>query len=185
MATDESPPTLLTAEQYAALATNEPTELVRGVIVPMPMPTYEHGRVCNEVAFRLTTFVREHGLGEVLSNDAGGITEREPDMVRGGDVAFYSFARFPKAERKAPYAPVPPDLVFEVLSPCERWREVMEKVEEYLAAGVPMVCVMETEIRAMQIFTPDKPMQTLRGEDEFVGSGTLAEFRIPVRKFFE
>lgn len=40
MATDESPPTLLTAEQYAALATNEPTELVRGVIVPMPMPTY-------------------------------------------------------------------------------------------------------------------------------------------------
>jgi hypothetical protein len=61
----------------------------------------------------------------------------------------------------------------------------MEEVEEYLAAGVPMVCVMETEIRSMQIFTPDKPIQTLHVEDEFVGSGAMAEFRIPVRKFFE
>ncbi len=185
MATVESPPTLLTAEQYAALPINESTELVRGIIVSMPSPSYEHGRVCNEVAFRLTTFVKEHQLGDVLSNDAGIITEREPDTVRGGDVAFYSYERYPKAERVAPYAPIPPDLVFEVLSPSERWREVMEKVEEYLKAGVSMVCVLETEIRAMQVFTPDKPMRTLHSEDEFVGSGALAEFRIQVRSFFE
>ncbi len=185
MATVESPATLLTAEQYAALPINEPTELVRGIIVPMPSPTYEHGRVCNRVAFRLTTFVEAHQLGDVLSNDAGVITEREPDTVRGADVAFYSYERYPQAERNSPYAPIPPDLVFEVLSPSERWRDVIEKVEEYLEVGVAMVCVLEIEIRAMQIFTPDKPIQTLRSEDEFVGNGALAAFRIPVREFFE
>ena len=44
----------------------------------------------------LGNFVEEHDLGRVMSNDSGVITERDPDTVRGADVAYYSYARLPE-----------------------------------------------------------------------------------------
>ena len=76
---------LLTAEQYATLPDpGHPEELVRGKIVPMPMPKPRHGYICNKAGRILGNFVEEHQLGWVLNNDTGVITERDPDTVRGG-----------------------------------------------------------------------------------------------------
>ena len=35
-------------------------------------------------------------LGRVVTNDSGIVTQRDPDTVRGADVAYYSYARLPK-----------------------------------------------------------------------------------------
>ncbi|MHB1561595.1 MAG: Uma2 family endonuclease, partial [Isosphaeraceae bacterium] len=73
-----------------------PEELVRGRIVAMPPPDRRHGKVCTRSTGILDQFVTEHDLGHVLSNDSGVITERDPDTVRGADVAYYSYARLPR-----------------------------------------------------------------------------------------
>ena len=86
-------PLLLTAEEYARLDVDHPTELVRGVVQHMPPPRSRHGQVCSNIIWLLRSFCEPRQLGHILSNDAGVITEREPDTVRGGDVIFYDYRR--------------------------------------------------------------------------------------------
>src|SRR3954467_6898041 len=90
-------PALLTAEDFAQRPDpGYPEELVRGRIVPMPMPRPRHGQICSKAVWLLSDCAVGRDLGHVLSNDTGVITERGPDTVRGADVSFYSFARVPK-----------------------------------------------------------------------------------------
>jgi hypothetical protein len=90
------PPGPMTAEQYGQLPDlGYPTELVRGQIKVMNQPYASHGATCATVTILLGNFVREHNLGRVVGNDSGVITERQPDTVRGPDVAYFSFQRVP------------------------------------------------------------------------------------------
>jgi len=83
---------LITAEEYLLHAeSGRPTELVDGVVLTMNPPASRHGQICSQVVFVLRQFLEHNDLGHVLSNDSGVITERNPDTVRGADVAFYSY----------------------------------------------------------------------------------------------
>ena len=87
---------LVTAEEYLKIPEDgRLTELVRGRIVEMNRPFTSHGYFCGQVAFLLTHHVKEHGLGRIVTNDAGVVTQRDPDTVRGPDVAYYSYRRIP------------------------------------------------------------------------------------------
>src|SRR5262249_33348655 len=124
--------TLLTAEEYALLPDNgQPTELVRGMVQPMNMPMPRHGQICLKVGRILGSFVEARDLGHVVSNDSGIITERDPDTVRGADIAYYSYGRVPRGPLPRGYLAVPPELVFEVRSPSDAWRDIHHKVGEY------------------------------------------------------
>lgn len=135
---------LLTAEQFAGRPDpGHPEELVRGRIVPTPMPKPRHGHLCNRAGRLLGNYCEEHHLGWVFNNDTGVVTERGPDTVRGADVAFYSYARLPEGDLPDRYPDVAPDLVIEVLSPSDRWPKVLAKVAEYLDAGTAIVVVLD------------------------------------------
>lgn len=102
-------PTLLTAEEYARRP--DPgylEELVRGRIVPMSQPTRRHGQICSKSVRILGNFVDDHDLGQILCNDVGVITERNPDTVRGADLAFYSYQRVARGPLPKDYGAEPP-----------------------------------------------------------------------------
>jgi Uma2 family endonuclease len=82
-----APPKLLTVAEYAKLDLPN-TELVRGKVVKVTLPVPFHGWVRTNVAGILRDFVRSNQLGRVMGNDSGIITERDPDTLRGADVAF-------------------------------------------------------------------------------------------------
>jgi Uma2 family endonuclease len=183
MATAEA---LLTAEEYLLLPDNgQPTELVRGRIVPLNMPFPRHGESCSAIVILLGTFVKEQDLGRLVSNDSGVVTERDPDTVRGADVAFYSYDRVPRGPLPQAYLPVAPEVVFEVRSPGDRWREVLAKVVEYLGVGVVAVCVLDSNTQTARVYSSDQPEQVFTAEDEPTLPAPLAAFRVPVRRFFE
>ena len=95
---------VLTAEEYFTLPDDgRHKELVRGRVVEMNMPGFEHGEICVTVASILRAFVSERGLGRVVGNDSGILTERDPDTVRGADVSYYSYARVPRGRRPKGY----------------------------------------------------------------------------------
>lgn len=148
---------LLTAEEYAALSDETPTELLRGEIVAMPPTGFPHGKVQARIARLLGNFVDEHELGHVLT-ESGVVTTRNPDSVRGPDVSFYSYDRIPKHEIPGVYATVAPEVVFEVRSPDDRVGNVLKKVGEYLSAGVIQVYVVDPKRRNVVMY----------GEDDFV-----------------
>ena len=135
-ATLSAPPALLTAEQFAAMPDDgRVTELVKGVVIALPRHNFQHGKTCNNVARELGNHVVPRDLGHIITNDAGVITERDPDSVRGPDVAFFSYEFFARDAAPDPYPEVAPDLVFEVRSPGDRTGAVMAKVAEYLDSG--------------------------------------------------
>jgi Uma2 family endonuclease len=177
---------LYTAEEFGRRPDpGYPEELVRGRIVRMPPPGSRHGQVCNKVGRIAGNYADDHDLGHVLSNESGVITERGPDTVRGADVCFYSYQRVPKGPLPAGYLDVAPDVVFEVLSPDDRWREVLRKVAEYLDAGVQVVVVLDPERRKIHIFEGDEPTRILTDQEELTLPRVLGEFRVPVSRFFE
>jgi Uma2 family endonuclease len=178
---------LLTAEEYMALpdSLDGPTELVKGVLVTMPPPWPRHGELCARVSYLLQRYLEDHTIGRVLINDSSMITERDPDTVRGPDVAYYSYERVPKGPLSADLLPVAPELVFEVRSPSDRWSELHVKVGEYLRVGVRAVCVLDDDTRSIHIFYADREPQVLTVDDEFSLAGILGEFRVKVARFFE
>lgn len=176
---------LLTVEQYARLPdTGRPTELVRGRIVEMNLPTPRHGQVCNEVAWLLNSYIRPNQLGEIAINDAGVITARDPDTLRGADVAFYSSVRFGKGRLPDGYLDKVPDLVFEVLSESDRWSAVLAKVAEYLDGGVTAVCILDPSDETAYVYHGDRPVRILAAAQDFVVPDVLGEFRVQVADFF-
>src|SRR6185312_5133940 len=114
MATVEA---LITAEEFGQMPDDgHRTKRVRGRINELPLPKMRHAQVCNAASFLLTAHVKANDLGHVLINDSGIVTERDPDTVRGADIAYYSFTRLAKGRLPAGYPSVPPELIIEVRS---------------------------------------------------------------------
>jgi Uma2 family endonuclease len=183
MATAEA---LMTAKEFGLRPDpGHPEELIQGMVTEMPPPDRKHAYVCGPAYYLLRQFIELHDLGRVMCNDSGVITERNPDTVRGADVAYYSYARLPKGPLTTGYGPEVPELVVEVCSASDRWVDIHEKVAEYLRAGVLVVLVLDPNPQTAYIFSGDDAPRTLTVEDELVLPGLLEGFQVRVGRFFE
>lgn len=179
---------LMTAEEFAALPSNGVLkELIQGVPVPMNMPSPRHGEICLQAGHLLKVFLGTNRIGRGVSNDSGILTRRDPDSVRGADVAFYSFARLP-ADTALPtrgYTGVAPDLVFEVRSYTDRWSEIHGKVAEYLEVGVGAVVVLDEQTQKAWLYrAEDEPIEFQHG-DQLLLPAPLDAWTVRVNQFFE
>ena len=178
--------TLLTAEEFLHLNDGGAfTELVRGRIVEMNRPYTAHGYFCYRIAMLLGQFVEQQSLGRIVTNDAGVVTERDPDTVRGPDIAFYSYERIPRGPLPEGYWPAAPELVVEIRSPDDRWKDILHKASEYLSAGVLTVAVADPATQRVHLFSADRETSVLNIDDELTFPDILPGFAVPVRKLFE
>ncbi len=176
----------LTAEQlYALPADGVRHELLRGTVVSEPVPSRPHGRAVARLAELLGSFVRANRLGAVYAGDAGFVLARQPDTVRGPDVAFVSAERERAAEGQLPYFPGAPDLAIEVISPNDRTREVLGKVSDYLAAGCKLVWLVDPVREEVQVFRSPFTPRTLAADDALEAEDLLPGFSIRVAELFE
>lgn len=174
--------TLLTAEEYGQLPDDGcPTELVRGRIVRMNVPNFRHGKYCGRIDRTFGRYVDDHDLGHVLTNDAGVVTERGPDTVRGPDVSFYSYSRIPKDADVIGYPSVAPEIVFEVRSPSDRWPKMLRKVSEYLNAGVLVVYIVDPQTETVTAFDAEQPGRLFAGDEELSFPEPVSGLRLTVR----
>ena len=176
----------ITTEEFLQMDLGEGNfELVRGEVIELPPALPEHGRYCLNAAFQLETFGRQAGHGYAVTNDSAVQTERGPDTVRGGDVCYYSHARWPRSELRG-LPPVAPDVVVEVYSPSNRPGEMRAKVNEYLEVGTLMVWVVFPERRTVVVYRPADPVPRVFGQDDVLeGFPELPGFRCPVAALFE
>lgn len=169
---------LLTAEEFFRLpkpADGSQQELAKGEIVTMRPPGGMHGVCCSKIVCKLGNHIdTPDGPGGTLTcNDAGFITERHPDSVRGPDVSWWSKDRL--AEVPVGYIEIAPDMLVEVLSPSNSWKQIRTKIKEYFAKGVRLVWVIAPEDRTLTIYrTPDEgrvlhETATVTGEEVLPG----------------
>jgi Uma2 family endonuclease len=177
---------LMTAEEFGRrLDAGYPEELVRGRVVTLSVPDRRHGYVCGKADRIFGNYVDERDMGRVFCNDLGVMTERRPDTVRGADIAYYSYSRLPKGMLASGYGPEVPELIVEVCSESDRWLEILDKVSEYLSAGVLAVVVLDPEPQIAHVFSADSPPKALRAEQKLHLPGILDDFRVRVGRFFE
>lgn len=177
-------PALMTPAEFLRLHGGEcSVDLVKGRIVRDPMPGGEHGELCGEAFAILREFVKPRDLGRLMINDT--FVYVGSDTVRGADVCFISYKRLPK-DQPTPKGPfeTPPELVIEVRSPSDRMRAVLDKVDDYLQAGVDVVVLLEPAAKSATIFRKGSDQQLLEN-DELTLPDILPGFSVPVRKFFE
>jgi Uma2 family endonuclease len=183
MATTQTP---ITAEQFAEMlpgADGTQCELIRGEIVKMSPAGLRHGKVCIAIGALLHLFVKSRGLGQVVGNDPGVITERDPDTVRAPDVAFWSRERLP--ELPAKFTSVSPDLAVEVVSPNDTHRGVLEKVLHFLDHGVRLVWVIDSEGRTVTVYRSRQEMRILGETEQLSGEDVVPGFSCRVSELFE
>jgi Uma2 family endonuclease len=170
-----SKPKLMTAEEFCDWA-NRPEnenrwfELVRGEVIELPAPRVPHGVVAGNTVWILNGYVRQRRKVYVVSNDSGVILERDPDTVRGPDVALYE--------------EIPPRLAVEVLSPRDRADQITHKITDYLRNGVELVWLIDPKARTVTVYRRDNGPRVYTESEELSGEDILPGLRCRVADFF-
>lgn len=173
--------TLLTAEALAALSDDGfQYELVRGKLIKMPPSSSPSSIVALRLAVRAGSFIDQHRLGLYGGADWGLLLNRNPDTVRAPDFAFIRADRVPSSGVPRGYWPGAPDLVVEVVSPSDRFTDVIDKVHDYLDAGARLVWVLDPEKRRTYVFTLGRAPSVLPEDGVLDGEDVLPGFRLPL-----
>jgi Uma2 family endonuclease len=181
-------PKLMTAEEFYDWVhrpenENKWFELVRGEVIELPSPGLPHGVVSANAVRILGNYTFKRRKGYLASNDAGVILQRDPDTVRGPDVALYEGARsFDELPRK--YGEVPPRLAVEVLSPNDRADQITHKITDYLRNGVELVWLIDPKARTVIVYRRDDGPRVYTENEELTGEDVLPGFRCRVADFF-
>jgi Uma2 family endonuclease len=159
------------------------SELVRGYVVREPPPATWHGVVATRINRYLEEHVSARGLGVVTGN-AGFVLEEVPPSVRGPDVAFVSAGRIPADAPRRGYWRVGPDLAVEVLSPSNSQAEVRDKLDQYFAAGVRIVWLVDPIAETVTVQDATGVLRTVAAGEVLTGAPVLPDLRIQVAALF-
>jgi Uma2 family endonuclease len=185
-----------TPEDLLAMPDGKNFELVDGRLVERhrttPLPEGEDHMglwadlIAGRLYQRLANFCDEHPLGWVLPLSSGGFQgfPGSRRRVRKPDVAFVRYGRFPDEQLPLGNAQLAPDLAAEVISPNGTYEEVIEKIEEYLRAGVRLVWVISPRNHSVHVYRGNGSVHVLRENDELDGEDVVPGFRCPVCDLF-
>ena len=178
----------MTAEEFCEWADRPENrgalyELVQGEPVAMSTPGELHGVVCFLIAHLLGNYLFQRGRGYICTNDTGLLVERDPDTVRGPDLMLFDEARrWEEISRK--FAVAIPRLIVEVLSPSDQVGRVNRRISQYLKRAVPLVWLVDPEVRSVTVYRPGKDFYTVEETEELTGDDVLPDFRCRVAECF-
>lgn len=172
----------MTAEELGNIE-DEPNrhELIKGELLTMPPPKFEHGSAAANLTFLLGQYVRANRLGKVLG-ECGFKIESNPDTVLGPEVSFVTHDRL--ALSPEGYHDGPPDLVVEVISPGDRTGRIERKLGLWLESGARSVWHVNPRRRTVEVISSTGERRTLHETDELVDD-TVPGFRVKVSEIFE
>jgi Uma2 family endonuclease len=173
---------LLSAKEFARLpdpADGSQQELVKGVVVTLPVPKTRHGLCCSKTDRRLAWFIEQNDLGTLTCNDAGFVVERDPDTVFGPDLAFWTKDRLPVLPEDD-YTDIPPDLAVEVVSPSDTHSRLLSKVIQYLKCGVKLIWLIDPELRIATTYRALDQSRVLEENEVLTGEDILPGFQCKV-----
>ena len=161
--------TLISKEEYlrTSFADTEP-DYVDGELVARPMPNYLHSRIQARL-IRAFTDWEDRGQLFVAPEIRLRVT---PERFRVADFAIFTSDQDELIPRDPPYA------VVEIVSPDDRFEELMSKLADYQQAGVEFIFVADPPVRRLSRFS--------RGDLSTVAALELPAYHavIPVSSIF-
>jgi Uma2 family endonuclease len=172
---------LMTADELLAMPKDGMQhELVNGELITMVPAGYRHGTVGGDIHGHLWNYVRAQRLGKVTTSETGYILSRNPDTVRCPDVAFVRTER--DVDERGLFAGAP-DLAVEVMSPNDRFSDVVAKVAEYLRAGTSVVIVVDPQKQVAWSYS-ESEQRTFTICDALEAPDVLPGWSLPLRELF-
>lgn len=136
-------------------------------------PSTSNGKTAAELLYRIMHHGKAQDLGAVVAQDTGFKIGRDPHTVRAPDVVFVARARLDQIAERG-YAEVAPDWVAEILSHGDRPGEVLEKIGQWLAAGVRLVWVIDPLHRHASIYPAHRSVSIVGPADDLNGETGLS-----------
>jgi Uma2 family endonuclease len=174
-----------TPEDLLRIADRPMPELVDGEFVERePM-----GQRADQVGSRIIYYLTGYSMTKLpgVVNGAHGsiqVFPDDPNNVRIPDAAFTRIERLPGGEAFEGHSRVAPDLVVEVISPNDLQVEFEAKMEDYRSAGIPLIWVVNPELRTVRAYTTSGAGPLLHEGDILRGGDILPGFECPVAAFF-
>jgi Uma2 family endonuclease len=180
---------LMTTEEMFALPRNDTVrQLIRGRLLEKPLTrrSRRQSRCETQLAQLLNNWLagQSKPRGEVLCREAGFRLRRNPDTTVGIDTAYISAEMAAATSDDDFLIDGAPVLAVEILSPSNQWDEVSDKVQEYLAAGVALVWVLDLVFRTVQVYRSDSEPEMFNSRQELSGDPHLPGFRADVVRLF-
>lgn len=180
-----APTKSITAEDLLEMADGDQYELVDGQLVETSM-SMESSWIAGEVHFHIRSYLAANPSGMVLPE---GTTYRcfpdDPDMVRKPDVSYLREGRLPPGQFEHGHCRIAPDLAVEVISPNDLHVDLTRKLEDYFSAGIPLVWVVEPELRLITVYEQGgQSIRQVRFGEELTMGELLPGFRVAVAELF-
>lgn len=173
-----------TPADLLAMPDSSGVELVQGNLVEKPVSVLS-ALVETKTLVKLGVYCEAHKSGVVLSSTNGiQCFPDEPRKVRKPDISFVKRERFSNEHLSEGFLSIHPDLAIEVVSSHDEVAELHEKIEEYLAAGVPLVWVIDPETEIVIIHRKDGTLTKLHRNDELNGEDIIPGFSCKVAELF-
>lgn len=177
---------LMTADDLLAMPDGgKRYELIDGRLVELCPASWISSTVAMNIAIRLGPYVRDHGLGKVSGADHGAKLATNPDLVRSPDVAFTRQERLKRGKLTRGFQDGAPDLVVEVLSPTDRFAQVVRKVQQYLRAGAQLVWVLDPSDREAIVYRADGSTEVYGADGILSGEDVVPGFELRLAEIWE
>jgi Uma2 family endonuclease len=177
--------TEVTPEELLAMPDGEHYELIDGQLRERNV-SFSSDVIAGETLGLLRAHCRPRNLGWLPSAQLGfRCFPWKPRRVRRADVSFIRAERVTPDLWDAGYCTIPPDVAVEVVSPNDlASKDVEEKVDDYVRAGVKLVWVVYPATRTVYVIRGDGTGYRLRSEDELTGEEVIPGFRCRVADLF-
>jgi Uma2 family endonuclease len=166
-------PQFMTAREFAQLPESPtPIELIDGVVVMSPSPTFRH----QVIADRLT-----HDLVQIVRQDGSGIWTSSPvDLYISPNNVYQPDAMFFPSERVPDFDTLPitaiPEIAVEILSPASRSHDNIRKRSAYAERGIAEYWIVDPKSRRIvfNVATEDRTYTSLELQGAIIPVGRFA-----------
>jgi Uma2 family endonuclease len=183
MSTVTAPSPELTPDDVLDLPDGDHYELVDGRLVEKTMGSRSQS-VAALFVHLLMGHCRPTGLAHVFVECGHVCFPGKPNRMRRPDVSCVRTDRLRFDQIGEGFLSIRPDLAVEVISPHDRVYELEEKLDDYRAAGIPLVWLVYPPSRRVRVLRPEGPPTELGPDDELTGEDVLPGFRCRVADLF-
>jgi len=171
---------LTLTEFLASPESDQNYEFIDGQVVRKMSPKRFHASLQAELLIFLRTLFE--GKGFVYPEWGIVLTRNDQDWCPVPDLTYISLERLP-SDVGNEMCPVPPELVIEIISEGQTFREFVAKAGDYLKAGVLRVWVIDPMRKTLTVFYPDRPPENYQG-DRLLTDEIFPNLAVTAEQFF-
>jgi Uma2 family endonuclease len=170
-------------QQPLVIADNRLYEVVNGEIQEKLVGTRQN-LIATQLAGLVFQFDPQKTHGQAVVENLF-LLDADADLQRRPDVAFVSRQRWPDLPPNTNAWNVVPDWTVEVNSPTNFGEAMIDKIDEYFAAGVRLIWVVYPNVRRVYVYTSPKDVAIFNSPDELTADPVLPGFRIAAAALFD